>query len=157
MFQFEHATLLKNYDPIPAGTGVVIAWAGSGMIVWWAAERLLLRGLPLLYTDFSGRRVATQDEKPGYLFWFYVPGFAYHGHHLYFDDWWLNQVYSWEREQMTSEYVGPTLQKLREVVRLCGREPADFPYPQAFCEWFAAAYPAGGCFWDHLIQSPRIS
>ena len=124
-------------DDIPAGAVAVVDHCASGFHIWHDGE--LRRNVGVGWDAFEILGEPTPSEKPRYLHPYYVPSFAYYGHHLYLDDLWLNHR---------------DLETLGEVARLCGVELGQFPYPQAFCKWFMEQYP-DGVFYEALCQNPR--
>jgi len=66
---------------------------------------------------------------PKWLRWYYVPGFAYHGHHIYCDDSWLMPDHHDDR--------------MVALADLCGARLDAFRYDQEFCAYFAKLYPDG--------------
>ncbi len=119
-------------DDIPAGAVAIVDHCSSGFHIWYGGK--LRRNVGVGWAAFEILGEPDRTEKPGYLHPYFVPGFAYYGHHLYLDDLWLNYR---------------DLETLAEVARLCGMEIGQFPYPQAFCKWFAEQYP-DGIFYEEL-------
>ncbi len=79
------------------------------------------------------------DERPYYLHPIHVPGFAYHGHHIYLDDLWLrDRNVNWRTEE-----------RFKQVLSLCKKTLDQFRYPQQFCTWFCETWPEG-IFLDKL-------
>lgn len=138
--------LLRPVQGLPVGERVLLLWWGDGCVLY--SHRLrqetgngVIHQVERLEMDKDFvyiKRKLVDGEWPHHLMPCYVPGVFYHGHHVYFDGWWLRSNGN-HKEDIIKRYI----------VSLFGKSLDDFPYWQAFCEFFAERYP-NGCYLEDL-------
>ena len=144
--ELREVELLQPVQNLQAGERVLRGWWGDKVNLYSARLRQetgcgVIREVEVgeMGTDFVfTKRKLEPGEWPHYLMPCYVPGVFYHGHHIYFDGWWLRTNGN-HKEDIVKRYI----------VSLFGKSLADFPYWQAFCEFFAERYPEG-CYLEDL-------
>lgn len=144
--------LLRPVEGLQVGEQVLIDWWGEGCVLYSSRLRqetgngvIRLETRLVMDRDFIypkgrwGRRAGVESgEWPHFLMPCYVPHVFYHGHHLYFDGWWLRSNGN-HKEEIIKRYIAS----------LFGKSLEDFPYWQAFCEFFMEQYPEG-CYLEDL-------
>ena len=138
--------LLRPVEGLQVGEQVLIDWWGEGCVLYSARLRQetgngVIRLEPGLKMDadfvYTKKRIEP-GAWPHFIMPCYVPGVFYHGHHLYFDGWWLRTNGNHNEETIK-----------RYIASLFGKSLDDFPYWQAFCEFFMEQYP-DGCYLEEL-------